>query len=159
LKVGCVNGYQFDPREQKALPSHLDAPAECEVVEGDVLLSRGNTAELVGMVAAIGPVRSRLLLSDLLYRLRADENQVNAHFFSHSLRSAVGRYQIESAATGTSASMKKISQGDIRELRIALPPVHEQRDIVAALATELQRPAAGRFSRNRRGCSRRSSRS
>src|SRR5262249_34466462 len=43
LKVGCVNGTQFDPDEQKALPPELEPIPALEIKEGDVLMSRANT--------------------------------------------------------------------------------------------------------------------
>jgi type I restriction enzyme S subunit len=43
LKVGCVNGTQFNPEEQKALPPDLEPPPALEIKQGDVLMSRANT--------------------------------------------------------------------------------------------------------------------
>jgi type I restriction enzyme S subunit len=42
------------------------------------------------------------------------------------------RQQIENAATGSSKSMKNISQDAIRRLVVPLPPLEEQRSIVEA---------------------------
>jgi len=71
LKVGCGNGDKFDPREQKALPLDVAPLEQYEIKADDILMSRGNTLELVGMATLISKVRRRLLLSDLLYRFRA----------------------------------------------------------------------------------------
>ena len=51
----------------------------------------------------------------------------------------VGRVQIESDARGTSASMVKISQEHIKNWRIPVPPLTEQRSIMVALARETRK--------------------
>jgi type I restriction enzyme S subunit len=131
LKVGCVNGNEFDPNEQKVLPAGIEPETRYEVKPGDILLSRGNTRDLVGSAALVRQVRPRLLLCDLLYRLRVRPDRADAEFIVHQLRSRGVRFQIERDASGTSNSMKKIGQETIRDFIIALPPLHEQREIVA----------------------------
>ncbi|MBF0612623.1 MAG: restriction endonuclease subunit S [Magnetococcales bacterium] len=133
LKVGCVNRDEFDPMEQKALPEEVAPILNYEVKAGDILMSRGNTLELVGMATFISKARPRLLLCDLLYRFHAKPGRADGRFLVFSIRSPSGRFQIMRDATGTSASMKKIGQGIIREFIIALPPLDEQSAIVAYL--------------------------
>jgi hypothetical protein len=53
LKVGCVNGTRFDANENKALPPELQPDLTCVLRQGDVLMSRANTKELVGMAALV----------------------------------------------------------------------------------------------------------
>src|SRR5690606_22271243 len=48
LKVGCVNRGRFRPEEHKALPPGVEPRPELEVRDGDLLMSRGNTHDLVG---------------------------------------------------------------------------------------------------------------
>jgi len=136
LKVGCGNRDKFDPTEQKALPLDLAPLPNYEIKAGDILVSRGNTLELVGMATFVEEVRSRLLLCDLLYRFHAKPERAEGEFLVLSLRSPNVRFQIERDATGTSASMKKIGQGTIREFVIALPPLKEQRAIIMFIHTE-----------------------
>lgn len=135
LKVGCVNGDRFDDTEQKGLPNELTPPVKYEVCPGDILVSRGNTRELVGMASFIGQIRGRLLLSDLLYRFKAEPTMADGRFLVLALRSAIGRYQLERDAIGTSASMKKVSQGVLREIIACLPPVAEQQ-VIASWTSE-----------------------
>lgn len=130
LKVGCVNGQEFDSSEHKALPEGTPPDTRYVVRENDILMSRGNTRELVGNAALVRGVRPRLLLSDLLYRFQVDDRKALPEFVVRSLRSSLIRFQIELVAEGSSPSMKKIGQQDIRELVILLPPVEEQVAIV-----------------------------
>ena len=139
LKVGCVNGEDFDSDEQKALPLDLQPEVRYEIRSGDILISRGNTRELVGSAALLRTVRPRLLLCDLLYRLRANAVAIDPEFLILALRSRFVRFQIEREATGTSSSMKKISQDDIRNFWICVPPLLEQHSIARAVSEEWQR--------------------
>ncbi|RKI41267.1 restriction endonuclease subunit S [Corallococcus sp. AB004] len=131
LKVGCCNAEKFDPQEQKALPADVIPLEQYEIKAGDVLMSRGNTPELVGMATLVQDVRRRLLLSDLVYRVRPRTECVDSEFLVLSLRSRGSRFQIESDATGTSPSMKKIGQANIRLIIIPRPSLAEQRSIVS----------------------------
>ncbi|MBP8299444.1 MAG: restriction endonuclease subunit S [Planctomycetes bacterium] len=137
LKVGCVNGDQFDEHEQKALPADVAPMREHEIRPGDILMSRGNTLDLVGMAAIVGNVRPRLLLSDLLYRFRSDPSRASAEFVAHSLRSVNVRAQLQANAVGTSASMKKVAQSVIREIVMPLPALSEQVQVVQLLGRQL----------------------
>jgi type I restriction enzyme, S subunit len=139
LKVGCGNGYEFDPTEQKALPLDVPPMPEYEIKPGDILMSRGNTRELVGSASLVRRVRHRLMLCDLLYRFHALPRRAEAEFLVFSLRSPHLRFQIEREASGTSASMKKVGQETIRELVLCLPPVDEQKAIITHLRLLLDR--------------------
>ncbi|OYV06132.1 MAG: hypothetical protein CFE26_07920, partial [Verrucomicrobiales bacterium VVV1] len=136
LKVGCGNRDRFDPNEQKALPLDVEPQPQYEIKAGDILMSRGNTLELVGSATFVEQVRPRLLLCDLLYRFRAKPDRAESEFLVLSLRSPNVRFQIERDATGTSSSMKKIGQGIIREFVIALPPRDEQFAIIKFIKIE-----------------------
>ncbi len=132
LKVGCMNGGVFRQDEQKALPEDVPPDVRSEIREGDILMSRGNTLELVGSAAVVPSVRPKLLLSDLVYRFRA-RTGVSPRFLCYVLGSAVGRHQIERDAVGTSASMKKVSKEVLANLTIPSPGLEEQGHITAFL--------------------------
>ncbi|MEI6078359.1 MAG: restriction endonuclease subunit S [Verrucomicrobiota bacterium] len=137
LKVGCGNRDEFDPTEQKALPLDIEPQPNYEIKAGDILMSRGNTLELVGMATFVRQVRPHLLLSDLLYRFHAKPERAESEFLVFSLRSPNVRFQIERDAVGASHTMKKIGQGTIREFVIALPPLIEQRAIIEFTRKEI----------------------
>lgn len=130
LKVGCVNGTSFDANENKALPLSLEPDLACVLQRGDVLVSRANTRELVGMAALVEGDHPNLLICDKLYRLRLHSGWVTPEFAVLLLRSDASRRQIELGASGASSSMQNISQDVIRELLVALPPVGEQKEMV-----------------------------
>lgn len=134
LKVGCVNGLRFAPEENKALPDDLQPDLICVIKAGDVLVSRANTRELVGMAALVTEEHPNLLLCDKLYRLRLRADWVTPAFTVLALRAEASRRQIELGASGASASMQNISQDVLRELTVAFPPLEEQARIVERAA-------------------------
>lgn len=133
MKVGCVNGDQFDPLENKALPAMLDPIPAYELQPGDVLVSRANTKELVGSAAVVPEgVRPRLLLCDKLFRIRP-QDEVQARFLTYVLRTPAARHHYERDATGASGSMQNIGQDTLKNLCIPLPSGDEQTEITAFL--------------------------
>lgn len=133
LKVGCVNGAIFDETEHKALPADLDPVPEYEVKPGDVLMSRANTRELLGSAAYVHAIRPRLHLCDKLYRIREDPRRFDARFLVLSFRALACRFQFERESDGASGSMKNIGQDTLKNCWMLLPPLPEQRAIVAHL--------------------------
>ena len=132
LKVGCANTGRFDPAKNKRLPDEETPRSEFAVRRGELVMSRSNTKDLVGAAAVVDGDYPRLLLSDLTYgiSLTADADPA---FVAYALASAGMRVQISAASKGMSHSMQKISQRDIRELRLKLPALDEQRRIAAYL--------------------------
>jgi type I restriction enzyme S subunit len=131
LKVGCVNGAVFNERENKQLPpSERPIPA-LQVRVGDILISRANSLELVGSAAFVKQCKGKLLLCDKLYRVHAREDQVLSEYLVLMLRTKTARQWIENGANGASPSMQNIGQDVIKNLLVAVPPLDEQRQILA----------------------------
>jgi type I restriction enzyme S subunit len=121
LKVSAVSWGSFRSDENKTPPVDYEPPPEHEVKSGDLLISRANTTELVGAVVLVEQTRPRLLLSDKTLRLIPNEKVVQKAYLEIVLRQAKTREFIERNATGTSSSMKNISQETIRKIPISLP--------------------------------------
>lgn len=137
LKVGAVNGWDFNANENKRIPSELAIPLEYEIKSGDLLVSRANTTELVGSASLVKEVRPGLLLCDKLYRPILQSNRLIPEYLVFYLRSLTGRFEFERDATGASSSMQNISQGTLANLWIPIPPVEEQLSIVAYIENQL----------------------
>ena len=139
IKLSAVNKGTFVPDEHKALPADVAPDTRYEIHEGDFLLTRANTPDLVADVCIARGVRPKLMLCDLVYRLQLRSDRVSPTFLAYWLLSRVGRYQIEVDARGSSQSMVKVSQGHIRAWKLVLPPYDEQRAIAAFLDRETAR--------------------
>lgn len=135
LKVGCANTGRFERAENKRLPDEEIPRPEFAVRRDELVMSRSNTKDLVGAAAVVDGDYPRLLLSDLTYgiSLTADADPA---FVAYALAAPSMRAQISAASKGMSHSMQKISQRDIRELRVRLPALPEQQRIAASLAEQ-----------------------
>jgi type I restriction enzyme S subunit len=136
LKVGCVNGDYFKASENKKLPSSLEPRFQHLVKKEDIIVSRANTKELVGLAAVADKDYPNIFLCDKLCRFQAKPDITIAKFLVYVIRSLVSREQIEEKTSGASSSMQNISQSVIRNLNIALPPKEEQWAIVGFIEKE-----------------------
>lgn len=132
LGLGCLTPRGFVPRQLKHAPSGDSALRRAILVDGDLLMSRANTRELVGLVGRYKSVGFPCIYPDLMMRL-TPTNEMRAAFFLELifLRSPSVRKQIQAYAVGTSESMVKISAAVVLNLRVAVPCLEEQDRIVA----------------------------
>lgn len=121
IKVSAMTWGRFNPDENKAVPADRVDP-RFEIREGDLLVSRANTADYVGASVLVGPVRPKLLLSDKSLRLTPKAG-VNPEWLWRALQAPSVRRQITASATGTKDSMRNISQVALRQ--VLLPKVGE----------------------------------
>ncbi|MFB7810464.1 hypothetical protein V6P99_11285 [Streptomyces virginiae] len=132
LKVSAIQPGRFVAQENKAVRDAALIHPGYEVRPGDLIMTRANTEELVGLACVAVAPPPRLMLSDKTLRLVVDESVADPTFLALVLAQPSMRQRIRSLATGTSGSMKNIGQGQIRGLLMPDVPLDEQRRIVAA---------------------------
>ena len=140
LKVSAVSWGEFDATANKELPSDLVPRPEYEVRDGDFLLSRANTAELVARSVVVEQAEPKLMLSDKIIRL-AVSSQMNRSFLNMANNASYAREHYAVNASGTSSSMKNVSREVVLALPVPLPPLAEQSRIVTRV-TALRRLCA-----------------
>ena len=99
------------------------------VRQGDLLISRANTTELVGAVSLVKIIPPKVLLPDKLWRVKFKEDSpILPEYTLHVLRQPDLRKIIGDLATGSSGSMKNISMEKAATLPIPIPPLslHEE---------------------------------
>ncbi|WP_139556002.1 restriction endonuclease subunit S [Methylotetracoccus oryzae] len=144
LKISAVTWGRFRPEENKAL-LRGDSPYRHERVRsGDLLISRANTTELVGAPVLVDGDYPHLMLPDKILRLLYDERVIVSRYLLFALRSQTARLYMEENATGTSHSMRNLSQPKLRAVPIPLAPLPEQARIVGKLDATLSRVDACR---------------
>lgn len=129
LKTTAVvwNGYAY--RANKALPKYLAPRFEYEVNVGDVLMTRAGPGNRVGVVAYVKATRSKLMLSDKLYRI-VPTKRIMKEYLSILLSSEKVQRQISATKTGLAESQSNISQDIVKKLNVSLPDMREQKSIV-----------------------------
>jgi type I restriction enzyme S subunit len=133
LKVGAVHPDGLREHENKVVVGEALRVASYLVAKGDLLFSRANTSELVGLSCHVTSQPRNLMISDKTLRLRVHSSCMTVRFFFWVLQTPTSRRQIENSATGTSGSMKNISQGGVRGIACARPDLDEQQRITQRL--------------------------
>lgn len=131
VKISAVTWGTYDEEESKTITNNQRVNLEHIIRPGDFLFSRANTIELVGACLIVRDTCRKLLLSDKILRLHfvcGSKNWIN-----WVLKSRLGRTQIEALSTGNQQSMRNIGQERIKRICVPLPPVNEQRRIVAKI--------------------------
>lgn len=118
LKVSSVSRDGFRSAENKVAPDPALHYEDLCVQAGDLIMTRANTADLVGLSCIAEETSSNLMLCDKTLRLIVNDRKSSVEFINLVLEMHELRTQIQIAATGTSASMKNISQPSIRSLLV-----------------------------------------
>ncbi len=135
LKISAVTGMKFRPTEAKPVPDCYEPPIDHFARPGDLLFSRANTSELVGAVAYVDQTPTNLLLPDKLWRfIWRKPLQVEPLFVWSLFQTPFIRREISRRATGTSGSMKNISQEKVFGIRTILPPLPLQHEFARRVA-------------------------
>lgn len=139
LKVSAVTSGVYRESESKPSPDGYCPPASHIVRAGDMLFSRANTEELVGATAIVERTDGKTLLPDKLWRFVWNELVEQAYM--HALfQSAHVRRELGTLSSGTSASMRNISQGKLFGLPLPIAPFANQKDFAekAAAVSSIQ---------------------
>ena len=103
--------------------------------DGDILFNRTNSKELVGK-CAVFHAKGEYVFASYLIRIRVDSSKANPDFLVYVVNSPIGRQQIN-ALSRQIIGQANINSVELRGLKIPLPPLAVQRQI-------MERVAAGR---------------
>ncbi|MCA0211652.1 MAG: restriction endonuclease subunit S [Proteobacteria bacterium] len=124
LKVSAVTSLEYKPEQSKAVPSDYVPPQSHVVRVGDLLFSRANTTELIGATAFVATTPDNLLLPDKLWRFVWHQpTRTSPLYVRHLFQQPKFRQEIGQRASGTSGSMKNISQEKVLSIRVGHPPL------------------------------------
>lgn len=130
LKLSAVSKGRFKREENKALREKEEEEQLLALVKGNILITRGNTPDLVADAAVVPEDEPNLLLPDLIYRLRTEDRVMAPEYLASFLITPAARVQIRRDARGSSGSMVKVSQDHVLDWVTPLPPLAEQRGII-----------------------------
>jgi type I restriction enzyme S subunit len=130
LTLSAVTGFQFNANSNKHTNAIVDYDALYWVEDGDLLITRSNTPELVGHVAICSGLIEKTIYPDLMMKINPDESKVLTKFLYYQLRSPKLRRIIMESAHGANPTMKKINKQDVEGFDIIYPSTDEQQSIV-----------------------------
>lgn len=126
LRVGAVSSGTFKPHQAKPLDASYVPPKQHRVNNGDLLINRSNTRELVGSATYVWCDAGKIAIPDKIWRVKWVGSNQTPQYFLTTLRAAQVRKQITGRATGTSASMLNISKKDMLDVIIPWPSYKER---------------------------------
>jgi type I restriction enzyme S subunit len=127
LKVSAVTSGVYRESESKPSPDGYSPPDSHIARVGDMLFSRANTEELVGATAIVERTDGKTLLPDKLWRFVWSGPVESAYM--HALFQAIDvRRELGKLSSGTSASMRNISQGKLFQLTLPIAPYTIQKE-------------------------------
>ena len=137
LKLGAVTYGVFDPSEFKYINEKIPEDAYCWLKNGDFLIERSNSFEYVGICAIYTGKDNEFMYPDLLMRFRTAEILLKEYVHS-ALVSPFNREYFMTNAKGAQKTMPKINQECVVNTMIPLPPLAEQKEIIARVEQHIQ---------------------
>ena len=130
LKVSSIRPGEFLPNENKRLPRNVDHDEDHEVRQGDLLICRANTPELVGATTVVPTVRRRLLLSDKIFRVRLT-GQTLPEYIATVARGSRIRSLCSISSHGASQSMANIRFEEVKKWPIPCADLRAQEELAS----------------------------
>ena len=129
LKLSAATYGDYRPNENKALLVESQFVEGAEVHSGDLLFTRKNTPELVGMAAYVQETPEKLMMPDLIFRLVTNE-KMNPVFLWQLINCKEFRPVIQGIAGGSAKSMSNISKERLGKVRVICPPRKLQDELI-----------------------------
>lgn len=129
LKLSAATYGDYRPNENKALLDESLFVESAEVHAGDLLFTRKNTPELVGMAAYVQNTPPKLMMPDLIFRLVPNE-KVNAVFLWQLINCKEFRPVIQAISGGSAKSMSNISKERLGKIKVICPPRELQDSLI-----------------------------
>ena len=130
LKLSAVTYGIYRPDENKAMIDEDLFDESAEVKDNDLLFTRKNTPELVGMSAYVFSTPQKLMMPDLIFRLNA-KSSCNKIYLWQLINHDLFRPCIQNIANGSAKSMSNISKERLSKLTIPVPPLALQKKFAA----------------------------
>ncbi len=134
LRLSATTSGRFVLNESTTKRIHETIPAESKfwLRPGDILIQRANTLEYVGTTALYDGPPKTYIYPDLMMRIRPRETADPAYLTAY-LNAPQTREALRARATGTAGNMPKVNAETVRSTVVRIPPIEEQRRIVAKL--------------------------
>lgn len=129
LSLSAISRWGYQPEQLKAVKR--STALEAAIIEsGDLVVSRSNTRELVGLPAVFPEDRRDISYPDTMMRLSFDPSSIDSHFIELCLRTPECRREVQSYAAGTSASMKKINGTNLSKVKVPIVSLKHQTEVL-----------------------------
>jgi len=133
LKTTAIQDGYFQEIYNKKLPEDKEPKPRIEVRNGDLLMTNAGPRIRCGVTTLVKGVRSKLMLSGKMYRMRFNESYIYPNYIEACFRSEKVKKEIDSRKTGMSESGLNLTQTRFLTVPILLCPYSEQKRIADKL--------------------------
>jgi restriction endonuclease S subunit len=134
LKLSATSSGVFDGTQCKYLDLSVEEDSYLWLRDGDILIQRANSLELVGTAAVYRGGMFEYIYPDLMMKCRSTFEECTD--FIHSvLLAKFTRHYYQRNATGAAGNMPKVNQATVMNTLIPLPPMQEQIAIIERVAS------------------------
>lgn len=126
LKTTAIQDGYFLDIHNKKLQSHMEPKLGIEVRKGDLLMTNAGPRIRCGVTALVKDVRSKLMLSGKMYRMRFNESFIYPPYVEACFRSDAVKKEIDDRKTGMSESGLNLTQERFLSVPLFLCPYPEQ---------------------------------
>lgn len=127
------NDNKFDPENIVYIDASFDEVEKFSLKKGDFLFNTRNSIALVGKSCIFNSNESDILFNNNIMRIRFNNN-ISPYFIAYQFNSSVIKKQLHPMKSGTT-NVAAIYYKTLKELKILLPPLDEQKRLVSLLDT------------------------
>lgn len=135
LRVANVQEGSLDLREISTMPVEVDAVERFSLMEGDVLMNEGGDYDKVGRGAVWTDEISPCLHQNHVFAVRPEERSLSEWLSAITQTQYAKFYFMNNAKQST--NLASISQANVKELPILLPPKDQREALLKKLGAEL----------------------
>jgi type I restriction enzyme S subunit len=133
LRMGNIQESKLDVSDLKFVKLPQKECAKYLLREGDILINRTNSLELVGKSGLFKGLAGNWVYASYLIRLRVDCSKALPEFINAVINSRIGRSYILRTAR-RAIGMVNINAEEIKRMPIPLPPISVQEELVAKMS-------------------------
>ncbi|TRU69867.1 MAG: restriction endonuclease subunit S [Microcystis viridis Mv_BB_P_19951000_S69] len=130
LTLSSVTGFHFNIQKIKFTNAPVKVGAHYWLNNGEFLMTRSNTSELVGHVAICENITEPTICCDLIMKMSINPQWAETKFIYWYFRTSKLRHLISNSAQGANPTMKKINKAIVQNFPVCIPPIVEQKKIV-----------------------------